>query len=207
MALTPPTVAGSPPTKAETNAGFTSINGFLTTAYSEVLTAGREFREFMRLRGCTTFELDQMDLALGGLSSSVPAPAVVADPADKTETNAALTTMTALIDSYNTKAKLVFTTVRNFLNRLGFYRDAEAMDTAMNALSSPSTLTPEQVAADPVDTTETNTAFANTVAFIDTANAETVTSFNLLVTAMYVGSGSQGHTQRFINAIGIQAAH
>ncbi len=203
MALTPPTVASDPASAAHTNTALAAVTTFISTAYTEVIEAIVVLRERARLGGASSEFLQRVDNALADLGTGAGAAATVStDPTTQSQANTAFATTAAKIDTLNSRA---LAALDLFLERLringGRVDVRERFRTAVQALGSPSALTAETLASDPVSQADMNTALANTVVFIDNANTEVQAALRLFVDEFNLWPGSQILTDRLVNAI------
>ena len=203
MALPAPTVATDPAPSAETNAAFVTLNGYVTDAYSELVDGLNAVREHIRItQGPGAVQmLDDLDAQLGTLSSSsLPNPAVIADPATQAQTNAALATMASYVDRLNTRSIAGTNVLREHMRRSGRVPELVAFDSGVGGILSTSN-TAETVASDPVSLADMNTALANTTAFVDASNADFVNVLTAFIEVFRINPANLNLNDRLTAAV------
>ncbi len=176
MALTPPTVASDPASVAEVNAALVILNGYVTAQNNATILALTTLRQLFLLADGNTMVIEAIDAALADLAAGVPDPSV----ADQTPGagNTALTTLTnAIIDVASTESSTGTTILENSFKRALGSIQAVTDWFGASATIAASNFVPETVTTNPVPKAEWDTALANTTAFIDTLNANTLATF------------------------------
>lgn len=203
MALSAPVVSADPTAAAEANTALSGINAFVATARNEALDGLAVLREHMRLVGGSNAAVEDLDAVIASLASFAPAdPAVVTDPATLAQTNAALASMSAIVDTLNARSGISFAAVRRHMRKVGGrFRLLEELDAANVALQAPATITAPTVASDPATKAETNAALASMTSIVDTANSEILTTLQAFVDFFRLNPGNIALSARLDGAI------